>query len=217
MLDGIRQDLRHAFRSFRKSPGFVAGVVATIGLGLGFVCSAFTAVNGYLLKPFDLRDPEALYELAWDTSHVRWHRLTIDEWLALQSPNSVFSSIAASAAMEISVEDGTIYGQAVTGNYFDTIGLRMSLGRPITPEDAVRPGDRPVAVLTHSAWLARFGGDPSIVGRDIRLGRSRFTVVGVAQSGFTGFGDAAIGFFVRSQWLPNSRCATPTPPNVRRR
>jgi predicted permease len=196
MIDTLAQDLRYALRSYRKAPAFAAGVIATIGLGLGFVCSAFTVVNGYLLKPFDLRDPDALYELTWDTSAVRWHQLTIDDWSALQTSQPVLSSVAAFTGTEISVEDGTIYGQLVTGNYFETLGLRMWLGRPIGPQDATRPGDRPVAVLTYAAWLGRYGADPSIVGRDIRLGRSQFTVVGVAQPGFAGFGDTPISFFV---------------------
>lgn len=190
------EDLRYALRSYRKTPGFALGVIATIGLGLGFVCSAFTVVNGYLLKPFDLRDPDALYELTWDSSTARWHQVTIDDWMALQASAPIFSGVAAFSGMQIAVDDGSIYGQVVTGNYFETLGLRMWLGRPLEPRDAERPGDSPVAVLTHSAWLGRFGGDPSIVGREIHLGRSQFTVVGVAQPGFAGFGDAPISFFV---------------------
>jgi predicted permease len=195
MTDAVVQDLRHAIRSYRKAPGFVAGVVATIGLGLGFVCSAFSVVNGYLLKPFDLPDPYALYELSWDSPTIRHHQFTIDDWSAVQSSAPVFSSVVAFAATQISGDDGVLYGQVVTGNYFEALGVRPFLGRLFDAQDALRPGDRAVAVLSHSAWLARYGADPSIVGRDIRLGRSQFTVVGIAQPGFSGFGDAAISFF----------------------
>jgi putative ABC transport system permease protein len=196
MLDGICQDLRYAFRSYRKAPAFVAGVVATIGFGLGFVCSAFTVVNGYLLKPFDLPDPYALHELSWDSSTVRRHQLTIDDWSAVQSASPVFSDVVAFTTTQVSGNDGIVYGQLVTGNYFDVLGVRPFLGRLFASHDAPRPGAGAVAVLSHSAWLAHYGADPSIIGREVRLGRSQFIVLGIAQPGFTGFGDAPISFFV---------------------
>jgi putative ABC transport system permease protein len=196
MFDAIAQDLRYAFRSVRLAPGFAAGVIATIGFGLSFVCSAFTVVNGYLLKPFDLPDPYALHELSWDSQTVRRHQFTIDDWSAVQAGSPVFSSVVAFAGTQIAGENGVVYGQLVTGNYFDALGVRPFLSRLLGSLDALRPGDSAVAVLSHTAWLARFGADPSIVGREIRLGRSQFTVIGIAQPGFAGFGDAPISFFV---------------------
>ena len=144
---------------------------STIGLGLGFVCSAFTVINGYLLKPFDVRDPHALYELTWDSTAARRHAFNIDELEAIQASNEVFSDVLGFAAFQLSLDDGTAYTLAATGNYFDALGVQPFLGRLLRPDDAARPGARAVVVLSHDAWLARFGADPSIVGRHVRLGR----------------------------------------------
>jgi len=73
-------DFRYALRSLRRSPLFAMSVTATIGIGLGVLCSGFTILNAYILKPIDLPEPHTLYELSWDTTTVRRHRFTLDDY-----------------------------------------------------------------------------------------------------------------------------------------
>ena len=72
-LDTLKMDVRYALRGIRRAPLFSASVAATIGLGLGVLCSALTILNAYVLRPIDLPDPEALYGLSWDTATVPRH------------------------------------------------------------------------------------------------------------------------------------------------
>jgi putative ABC transport system permease protein len=191
------QDVRYALRTFRRAPLFVCGVAGTIGIGLGFVCSAFTVVNAYLLKPYEFRDPHAIYELSWDTPSVRRNQFNLDEFLALRTEShGVFTDVAASTRFLIAQDGETTYGQLVTLNFFHMLGIQPFVGRMLRETDASKQGEGAVAVLSYDAWLARYGGDQSIVGREIRLASGRFTVIGVAQPGFNGLGDAAIGVFV---------------------
>ena len=196
MVESLLIDVRDAARGIRRNPLFACGVAGTIGLGLGFLCSAFTVINGYLLKPFDVRDPHALYELSWDSATARRHAFDIDEIQALRAEKRVFTDVIGFAALQITYDDAPMWGQVVTGNYFSMLGIEPFLGRYIREDDAQRVGERPVVVLSHDAWNARFGADPSIVGREIKMGRGLYTVIGVAPLGFTGFDEAPIGFWV---------------------
>lgn len=196
MIESLWFDVRDALRGIRHNPLFACGVAGTIGIGLGFLCSAFTVVNGYFLKPFDVRDPHALYELSWDSATVRRHAFDIDEVRTLREEKAVFADVIGFAALRITYDDAPFWGQVVTGNYFTMLGIEPFLGRFIREDDAPRAGERPVVVLSHDAWSARFAADPSIAGREIRLGRGSYTVIGVAAAGFGGFDDAPIGFWV---------------------
>jgi macrolide transport system ATP-binding/permease protein len=196
MIESLLIDVRDAVRGMRRNPLFASGVAGTIGVGLGFLCSAFTVINGYLLKPFEIRDPHAIYELSWDSSNVRRHAFSIDEIQALRADLSVFSDVLGFSMFQITHDDAPLWGQVVTGNYFTALGIDPFLGRFLREDDAARPGERPVVVLAHETWTARFGADPSIIGRELRMGRGQYTVIGVAQQGFNGFDEAPIGFWV---------------------
>src|ERR1044072_3368815 len=93
------QDLRYALRGIRRSPLFAASVAATIGLGLGVLCSAFTILNAYVLAPINLPNPQALYQLKWDTAAVRSRDFRLADFEAAeQSESSVFDLTAGLGA-----------------------------------------------------------------------------------------------------------------------
>ena len=94
-FDAFIQDIRYAARTLRRAPLFAGTVVATIGLGLGLLGSAFTLLNAYLLKPIDLPDPHALYALTWDTEMAQGRRFRIADYEALQREAQHFSQLAA--------------------------------------------------------------------------------------------------------------------------
>jgi len=193
--DSFVLDIRYALRGIRRSPLFAASVAATIGLGLGVLCSAVTIVNAYVLTPVDLPDARALYGLSWDTATVRRHRFGLADFEAVsESKPSLFALTAGEEAL-VMQEGVPMQGILVTGNYFQVIGARPVLGRTLTPSDAVAPGGVAVAVLSEFAWRSRYGADPAIVGKRIPLGRQQFEVVGVIRHGMVVPGQQSAGFF----------------------
>jgi predicted permease len=177
-------DIRYAIRGLRRSPLFAASVAATIGLGLGILCSAFIILDAWILKPVDLPDAKALYGLSWDTATVTRHRFTLDDVEDLRSAAPSLAGVTAGQEATVIVNDVPMTGLLVTGNHFDVLGARPALGRLLNQADATAPGERPVVVLSDGAWRVRYGADPSIVGKQIALGRQRFDVVGVTPPGF---------------------------------
>ena len=181
MTDSLFQDIRYALRTLRRAPLFAATVVATMGLGLGLLGSAFTILNAYLLKPINLPNPYGLYSLSWDTESTRRQQFTLAEYEALLPEARRYASVAAAHDVNVMVQSVSMTGLLVTGNYFELLGARPGLGRLLRPGDAAARGGAPVVVLSHNAWKSRFGSDPTIVGRQIALGRQRFEVVGVTE------------------------------------
>ncbi len=194
-LDSLNLDVRYALRGIRRSPLFSASVAATIGLGLGVLCSALTILNAYVLRPINLPDPEALYALNWDTATVQSRGFRLADFeAASQSPESPFALAAGQGALVM--KDGvSLPGILVSGNYFNVLGTQPILGRLLTPGDAPAPGGNAVAVLSEHTWRSRFGADPGIVGKQVELGRQSFEIVGVIRQGMMLTTQAAVGFY----------------------
>jgi predicted permease len=194
-LETLTMDVRYALRGIRRAPLFSASVAATIGLGLGVLCSALTILNAYVLRPINLPDPQALYTLSWDTATVQSHGFGLADFEAVsQNRTSPFTLAAGQSALVM--KDGvSLPGMLVTGNYFNVLGTQPVLGRLLTPGDAPAPGGNAVAVLSEYTWRARFGADPGIVGKQIELGRQSFEVVGVIRQSMMLPGQSAVGFY----------------------
>jgi predicted permease len=193
-LDNLKMDVRYALRGIRRAPLFSASVAATIGLGLGVVCSAFTILNAYVLRTINLPDPETLYALGWDTATAPSHGFRLSDFEAA-TRESPFTLTAGQNALVM--KDGApLPGMLVTGNYFNVLGNQPILGRLLTPADAPAPGGNAVAVLSEYVWRARFGADPAIVGKRIELGRQSFEVVGVIRQSMMLPSQSAVGFYV---------------------
>ena len=196
-LESLVFDIRYALRGIRRSPLFAGSVAATIGLGLGVLCSGFTILNGYFLKPIDLPDARSLYGLSWDTKSVTRHGFRLSDVEALRDDSPFFSGLAASADAIIMQDGVAKRGRLVSGNYFQVLRGSMQLGRTLTPADASAPGESAVVVISNGLWRVRYGADPHIIGKEIVLREGRFEVVGVAPAGF-GFGDDIATAF----WAP---------------
>jgi predicted permease len=198
----LLQDMRYALRGLRRAPHFVLTVVSTIGLGLGLVTSAFTIFDAYVLRLFDVRDPRSLFEMRL---HDRWGRernASWNEYQALARANPAFSEIFASAWIIARRDGEPVMLQAVTGGYFRMLGVGPALGRLIRPDDAATPGGGSLLVLSHRAWLSKFGGDSNAVGRRIRIRDRSYEIIGVAREGFDGLGDTPPDF-----WVPMTMAA----------
>jgi predicted permease len=188
-------DIRYAFRTLRRSPLFAASVSVTIGLGLGVLCSGFTILNAYILKPIDLPEPDTLYELSWDTATVRRHRFRLDDFETLRDSTPHFSPIAAGSETTLMQDDVAMSGLLVTADFFRVLRLQPAMGRTLLPADAAAPGQGAVVVLSNATWRTRYGGDPAIVGKTIVLRQERFDVVGVLPRGFSLPGLEFVSFY----------------------
>jgi predicted permease len=196
-LESLVVDIRYALRGIRRSPLFAVSVAATIGLGLGVLCSGVTIISGYMLRPVDLPEARSLYALSWDTATVTRHGFRLADFEALSDAVPLFSGLVATADAVITEDGVQRVGKLVTGNYFQVLRARVQLGRTLTPADAPAPGGSAVVVLADGIWRVRYGADPQIIGKEITLGRSRFVVVGVAPPGFGLPGDDGAAF-----WAP---------------
>jgi putative ABC transport system permease protein len=185
----ILYHLRHAFRRLRREPGFTTAAVLTLALGVGANVAVFALVESVLLRPLP-------YERAEDLVVVR-HRdtrtaitkefIAIGDWVDLSTRQRSFKPMGAFGSFEMTVRgDGEPYqvpALNATPELLDALGMRPALGRSLTPEDALQ-GAGPVVILGHDLWRTRFGSDPAIVGRSVRLGNNQRMIVGVAPQGF---------------------------------
>src|SRR5687767_13993641 len=179
-------DLRYALRSLARTRGFALAVILTLGLGIGANTAIFSVVRGVLLKPLPHREGDRLVYLRHSSEGAGGSNLSfsVPEVRDFREAVPALGGIA-----EYSQWFGTLQGDddairldmgLVTGNFFEVMGLTAVLGRLTLPGDD-GPGVPPVMVLSHDFWLKRFGGDSSIVGKQVRLDGSSVTVIGVLQ------------------------------------
>ncbi|HEY7027658.1 MAG TPA: ABC transporter permease, partial [Gemmatimonadales bacterium] len=186
-IQDLTADFWYAMRSLRHSPGFSAIVVLTLALGIGANTAIFSVVRAVLLKPLPNREGDRLVYLRQSADGPG------KENLAFSVPEiSDFRTGVPSLGGgigEFSQWTGVLQGDdgalrmsvgLVTGNFFEVMGLSPVLGRVTGPGDD-GPGVPPVMVLTHEFWISRFGGDSSIVGRQVRMDGNSVTVIGVLQ------------------------------------
>jgi predicted permease len=185
-------DLRLAFRSLVRSPGYALVIVITLALGIGANTAIFSFFSGILMRPLPYADPERVVLFKKDARDfsepmgVEIGMLAAD-FRDLRSEVRSLESIAAYTLDSATVTGrGTpdlSVGAVVTPNYFSMLGSRAALGRTFTDADVTEGSGRP-AVLAHRYWQSRFGGDPAIIGQTVTLNRVPFVVVGVMSPEF---------------------------------
>jgi len=188
-MTNLVQDLRLSLRMLRRNPGFAAIAVLTLALGIGATTAIFSVVNGVLLRPFPYEDPDRLVVI-WERNLTRglpYMVVSPPNYADWRDQNQVFERIGAFAWRRhlLERESGSeiVRGARITAGMFQLVGARPLLGRVFAAEDD-HEGSDPVAVLSYGTWQSRFGGDPDLVGRAIRLDGEAYTVVGVMQPGF---------------------------------
>ncbi|MFN8572159.1 MAG: ABC transporter permease [Gemmatimonadaceae bacterium] len=179
-------DLRFAIRSLSRAKGFTIAVVLTLGLGIGANTAIFSVVEGVLLRPLPHRDGDRLLYLRQSVKGVGGENVlfSVPEINDFRTSAKTLGGIAEYSQIAFTMQgegDATrINLGLVTGNYFQVMGLSTILGRPLNSGDD-GTGVPPVMVLTHDYWMRRFGGDPGVVGKTIRIDSKPVTVVGVIQ------------------------------------
>jgi len=185
----ILPDLRYALRMLRRAPGFTAVAIVTLGLGVGAATAIFSIISAVIVRPLTYREPERVVNL-WVDFGVAAQSLPAmspGDFKDYQQRTQLFESIGAASGGNIVGATGAL-GEGgnvervdvstVTANFFQTVGIDPLYGRHFTAEEEAAGGPT-VVMLSHRLWVSRFGGDPQIVGRRIRLDGLDQTVVGV--------------------------------------
>jgi len=181
-------DLRYAFRSLAKSPGFTTTALLTLALGIGVNTSMFTMLNTLLFQPLHFSHPEQLVRVFRTAPQSQTWPHAVANYLDLKSQSRAFSNLAAYTAVNCNFAAPgqpaeRLRGMEATGEFFPLLGVGTELGRTFTPDETL-PGGPPVVVLSHDCWKGRFGADPTIIGRQIRIDGGPVTVVGVMPASF---------------------------------
>ena len=188
-METLWQDARYGLRSLLKNPGFTLVALVALALGIGANSAIFSVVNAVLLRPLPYPEPDRIMSV-WENNLKRgWHEdvTTPANFIDWRDQNRAFEAMAAHMGRGFNLSAGgeaeRIRGAIVSVDFFKVMGTAPALGRGFLPEDAGGTGGR-VAVLGHSLWKRKFGGDPLVLGRPITLDSEAFTVVGIAPPGF---------------------------------
>ena len=206
-LDGIGKDLRYAVRSLRANPLFTLAAVLSLALGIGANTAIFTLLRASLWKPLPVKNSEQIFQLKRASSSGDFageFGCSYPLYLRLNETARPFGEVFAKGSFDSrkfsmdGVSTERIAGEAVSANFFSVLGVIPILGRVLEPQDDSTLGGNHVAVLSHAFWVRRFHSDPSILGKTIFYDETSYTVVGIAQSGFTGI-EAEVSMDV---WVP---------------
>jgi predicted permease len=188
-LEQLVQDVRFALRRLRKNPGFALTAIFTLALGIAANVIVFGVLQALVLRSLDVPHPERVMTLE-PTNKDRGIFFAYPEVRDVRDMNSVFAAVAADAVRNFGLEaSGTtrnIWGYEVSGQYFEVFGIRPLLGRLLEPADDDHPGASEVAVLSWPGWNSLFNADPDIVGKNVRVNKHTYTIVGVTPRGFYG-------------------------------
>ncbi|MPY87816.1 MAG: FtsX-like permease family protein [Luteitalea sp.] len=207
-LDSLVRDIRLGLRMLRKHAVVTGAAIVSLSLALGACTGAFSLIDALILRPLPVRAPERLIHLTFPTYDPAWpENDTFSDPLFVRLREAARGRVdlfAVSYPERPSATFGDQGGekeklrtQFVSGDTFNRLGVVPAVGRLLTPQDDVRPGAHPVAVVSHAFWMRRFGGDPAIVGRWFALEERRafgsglwaggqFQIVGVAEPRFMG-------------------------------
>jgi putative ABC transport system permease protein len=184
-LEAVLQDLRYALRMLRRNPGFTSVVVLTLALGIGANTAIFSLMNAVLLQSLPVRNPAELVVVQYNDPQSGHENedFSYPMYQAFRDKNSVFAGVFCRSGVDFNAsyagQSERAVGEMVSGNYFEVLGVRPWIGRLFTQEDDRVPGAHPLAVLSYGYWQARFGGDTSIIGKEIFLDAKPITVIGV--------------------------------------
>jgi putative ABC transport system permease protein len=210
-VETLWQDLRYGLRMLCKAPGFTVVAVLALALGIGVNTAIFSVVNGFVLRPLPVEKPTELVAPYWgrkqDTQVLG--KFSYSNYADLREQNKSLSDLCAWMGTWAGVSSSEsrdsdservelVFGELVSGNYIDAMGVKPALGRGFLPEEDRTPNAHPVVVLSHSLWQRRFNADQGVVGKTIYLNGMPFTVIGVMPESFLG----SIFYLRDSFWAP---------------
>ena len=186
--DDFVTDLRYAWRTLVRTPGFSLVAVLSLALGLGANTAIFSVVDAVLLRSLPVHRPEELVLIATVGTKGTSGAPPYPCFERFRTETSAFAGMAAFATDDLRVRVGgtfeQVFGQVVSGNYFELLGVHPALGRLITTGD--ERGDQPIAVIGHGYWQRRYGGSPAAIGQTLVYRERTYTIVGVTPPEFWG-------------------------------
>ena len=197
-IDALQQDLRLAVRSMRTKPGYAVALTLTLALGIGANLAIFTMVNGVLLRPLPLVEPDRLVRVFDDLKGAGANDIgmSVPELEDLNTRAGVFDEVSgllgASAALEGGDRVERIELLGTSSNYFDVLKSSAELGRVYTKAEA-KPGFIGTVVISDALWRRQFGADKNILGKSIRLDEDPYTIIGVMPPNFRHPGNTLSG------------------------
>ncbi|MGB9415860.1 MAG: ABC transporter permease, partial [Acidobacteriaceae bacterium] len=198
--ESILADLRFAFRKLRHSPGFALTAILTLAFGIGANVVVFSVLNGILLRPIDVPQPENLFEVSHGND--KGDSQSYPDYRDLRDRNQSFTGLLAYKVLSVGITiDKSVsqsWGIAASGNYFDVLGQHPALGRFFHASDEHGRDSAPYIVLSYDYWHRQFAGNPSVIGSTVLLSQHSFTILGVARENFHG----TDYFFSPDYWIP---------------
>jgi predicted permease len=197
-LDSLRADAIFGWRQLKKNKVTSAAAILSLALAIGSCTSAFRLIDALLFRPLPVAEPQQLYALARHEIFFDGTPQTIDAWAypAFQQMRAAVKDQAELIAISYADRMDLTYRsdeeiekanvQYVSGWMFQSFGLKPAIGRLFTEADDLQPGAHPYAVISHDYWSRRFGRDPKVLGRTLRLSNHVFEIIGVAPEPFTG-------------------------------
>ena len=188
-MESLRSDITYAIRNLWKRPGFTLIAVITLAVGIGANTAIFSAINALLLKPLPWPELDRVIAI-WDKNPgigLDHNEVTFANYLDWQSQSQSFEQLALYRWWSVNLS-GTetperVQGFMVTANYVDVLGIKPIVGRNFSKEEN-QPGKDGVAIISHSLWQRRFGGDPDILNKTITTNAVVRTIVGVMPEHF---------------------------------
>jgi putative ABC transport system permease protein len=180
--------------------------VVSLALGIAVTTAVYSVLYSILWQPLEVKDPQRVMFVTAPvpgSGRLNWRAvMSRADFRDLSEGQGSFSDLAASTSFSQSLASDRVSeivdGEAVTGNYFQTLGITAALGRPLQPADDTVSAS--VVVISHRLWRSRFGADPHIVGRGVRVGAHQFEIVGVAPESFIGL-ERSRGLYA-AVWIP---------------
>src|SRR4029078_3091542 len=192
-MNSMLRDLKYALRQLGKSPGFTITVILTLALGIGANTAVFTLFDQVLLRLLPVERPRELGRFEWTGAFQGsmssfggddHNYFSYPMYKDLRDQNQVFTGILAADKAQIGVswhnQAESAEAEVVSGNYFQLLGVKPSLGRLFTPQDDTAKDANPVAVLSYNYWRTPFGGSPDVVGQTVLINGHSFVILGVA-------------------------------------
>ena len=200
-MDLLIQDVRYAVRQLAASPLFALMAILIVGIGIAANTTVFSVVNAVLLRPLPFANPDRVVNVYQDSDEGAPESSSFPAYRAIAQRREMFASAAASFNTTVTAEtDAGVrpsFVEFATASYFPVLGLSVSRGRWFSPAEDVA-GASATAVVSDHAWRTRFGSDPHMLGRTMRLGGSAVTIVGIGPRDYNGtVNGTAVDF-----WLP---------------
>lgn len=214
-MSTFAQDIRYAFRTLARTPGFSLVVILTLGLGIGANTAIFSLTDQVLIRLLPVKNPRELVQLdgpgPFSGRTMNDRTFSYPMYVDLRDRNDVFDGLVGRFGTASTL---THRGQAervdvelISGNTFDVLGVVPVLGRALTTADDRAPGAHPVAVLSHDYWERRFAASPAVLNQVVTINSTPMTIVGVAPAGFAGIAatqspDLFIPLMMKAQLTP---------------